>query len=375
MNAVTKNFREVPFFNYQALVKPYKNELMEVIGSVLDKGAFILQKELEEFEHNAAKFLGVKHFLGVADGTNAIEISLMAAGIKAGDEVILPSHTYIATASAVHFIGAVPVLVECGPDHLIDSESVKKAITKKTRCIIPVHLNGRTCEMDSIMTIAREHNLKIVEDAAQAFGSKYNGQAAGSFGAAGTISFYPAKVLGSFGDAGGILTNDTDVYERLYALRDHGRDSKGVFTGWGKNCRLDNLQAAVLDYKLKSFAKEIVRRRELASIYQEMLGDIKELTLPPAPNADPKHFDIYQNYELEADNRDELKEYLLKNGVRTLIQWGGKPVHQLEVLGLNGNLPITDNLFKRCLMFPMNTSLSNDDVRYVADTIRAFYKR
>ena len=197
MNSQTMEYRDVPFFNYQALVKPYKSELIEVISSVLDRGAFILQKELETFEQNAASFLGVKHFLGAADGTNAIEISLMAAGVVRGDEVILPSHTYIATASAVHFIGATPILVECGPDHLIDDKSVAKALTSKTKCIIPVHLNGRTCEMDSIMKIANENGLVIVEDAAQAFGSKYDGKAAGSFGAAGTISFYPAKVLGA----------------------------------------------------------------------------------------------------------------------------------------------------------------------------------
>lgn len=373
MNAVKPLKREVPFFNYQALVKPQRKELLDVIGGVLDKGAFILQNDLEQFEKNAAAFLGVKHFLGVADGTNAIEIALMAAGVKAGDEVVLPSHTYIATASAVHFIGATPVLVECGADHLIDAESAAAAITPKTKCIIPVHLNGRTCNMDPILDLAKKHNLAIVEDAAQAFGSQFKGKAAGSFGTAGTISFYPAKVLGCFGDGGGILTNDTVAYERLYALRDHGRDREGTFTGWGKNCRLDNLQAAVLDFKLASFKKEISRRREIASLYQEILGACGDVTLPPAPNSDANHFDIFQNYEIEAERRDELKEYLLKSGVRSLIQWGGKPIHQLEPLGIKARLPKTDRLFQRCLMIPMNTSLSNEDVQYVAETILAFY--
>lgn len=374
MNTALRQSREVPFFNYQALVKPQRKELLDVMGSVLDRGAFILQKELAEFEENAARYLKVKHFLGVADGTNAIEISLLAAGVKAGDEVILPSHTYVATAAAVHFIGAVPVLVECGADHLIDPASIKKALTSKTRCIVPVHLNGRTCAMDPIIEIARTNNLLIVEDAAQAFGSRYKNQAAGSFGAAGTISFYPAKVLGCFGDGGGILTNDSAVYEKLYALRDHGRDRDGNFVGWGKNCRLDNLQAAVLNFKLQSFDREIARRREIAALYGEVLGKVSEVTLPPAPIAQGDHFDIYQNYEIEADRRNDLKEYLLKNGIRTLIQWGGKPVHQLEALQFKSELPYTDRLFERCLMIPMNTSLSNDDALYVAERIRAFYR-
>ena len=300
-------------------------------------------------------------------------IALRAAGLCPGDEVIICSHTMVATASAVHFAGGIPIPVESGPDHLMDSGAVDAAVTPRTRVIMPTQLNGRTCNMDALNAIADKHGLIIVEDAAQALGSRYKGKCAGTFGAAAAISFYPAKVLGCLGDGGAVITNDDGVYERISELRDHGRNSQGEIVSWGLNSRLDNLQAAILDFQLKKYDQVMARRRHLASLYTERLKDVAELVLPPAPDSDPDHFDIYQNYEIEAEKRDELKQYLKEHGIGTLIQWGGQAVHHLKALGFTKHLPYTDWLFTRMLMLPMNMSLSDEDVHYVCDNIRNFY--
>ena len=365
---------KIPFFNYPALFKMQQKEIIDTMQDVMSRGAYILQKDLEEFEDNLKRFLGVKHALGVADGTNALILSLRAAGIMPGDQVILPSHTYVATAASVHFVNAEPVLVECGPDHMIDPVAVERAVTDKTRVIMPVQLNGRTCDMDALQTIADQHNLIIIEDAAQALGSRFKNNCAGTFGIAGTFSFYPAKLLGCFGDGGAVVTNDDNVANKVALLRDHGRDKKGEVVAWGTNSRLDNIQAAILNLKLKTFNSDIARRREIASKYHQSLNFIEDLTLPPAPGEDYKHFDVYQNYELESRHRDALKEYLTQKGVGTLIQWGGQAVHQFKGLGFDDvRLPKTEKMFTRCLMLPMNTTLTDEDVSYICDCIREFY--
>ena len=366
--------RNIPFFNYQALFTPQEEKLMPVMLDVMRRGAFILQKDLSEFEANLAKFVGAKYAFGVANGTDALIIALRAAGIKPGDEVILPSHTYIATAAAVYFAGATPVLVECGTDHMIDPASVKAAITSKTRAIMPVQLNGRTSEMDALQKIADEHDLLIIEDAAQALGSKYKGQCAGTFGIAGTYSFYPAKVLGCFGDGGAVVTNDDAVAEKVSLLRDHGRNEDGDIIDWGLNSRLDNLQAAILNFKLQTFPQDVERRREMARRYHTELSKISDLVLPPDPDSDQNHYDVYQNYEIESSHRDALRDHLKKDGIGTIIQWAGKAVHQFKDLNFNVSLPFTEKMFERCLMLPMNTSLSDEDVDYICASIHHFYR-
>ncbi|MCC7257970.1 MAG: DegT/DnrJ/EryC1/StrS family aminotransferase [Gammaproteobacteria bacterium] len=368
--------RQVPFFNYRALFEAQEQELTAKVVDVMRRGAYILQQDLADFERQLREFLGVKHAFGVADGTNALIIALQAAGLGRGDEVIVPSHTYVASAASIHLAGATPVLVECRDDHMIDPAGVRSAITGRTRAIMPVQLNGRTADMDEIMAIAHEHGLRVIEDAAQALGSRFRGRFAGTFGAAGTFSFYPAKLLGCFGDGGGVVTNDDAMGERLALLRDHGRDSRGEVVAWGTNSRLDNLQAAILNVKFRTFTADLDRRRRLAALYDEGLRDIPELLLPPAPGADPRHHDVYQNYEIEAERRDELKKHLEECGVRTIVQFGGKAVHQFEGLGLTHyRLPRTELLYRRALLLPMNTSLSDEDVRYVVGCVRGFYGR
>lgn len=365
----------IPFFNYPFVYKQYQDKISQALTDVLERGAFILQKEVEEFENEVKDFVGAKYCVSVGNGTDSLYLALLAAGIKCGDEVIMASHTYIATAAAAHFAGAKPVLVECLPDRMIDPEAIERAITSRTRVIMPTQLNGRTADMDALQEIADRYDIIIIEDAAQALGSKFKGKFAGTFGLAGSISLYPAKLLGCFGDGGLLFTNDEAMYVKLYEMRDHGRNKDGLVVRWGINSRLDNIQAACLLIKLKYFPEEIERRRQIARIYNERLRNISDMTLPPGPDEDDIHYDVYQNYEVESGHRDALREYLRKHGVGTIIQWNGTPVHQFKGLGLpDFNLPKTDRFFERCFLLPMNTSLSDEDVNYICDVIKKFYQ-
>ncbi|MCC6403864.1 MAG: DegT/DnrJ/EryC1/StrS family aminotransferase [Fimbriimonadaceae bacterium] len=367
--------RAVPFFDYQAFYTRQAEMFDRAMKGVLTRGAFILQQEVRDFEAALADYLGVRHAIGVANCTDALIIGLRVAGIGPGDEVIFPSHTFVASPSSIHWVGARPIPVDMGEDGLIDPSAIEAAITPKTKAVMPVSLNGRTCKFDAIQEVCDRHGLVIVEDSAQALGSRFQGKAAGTFGAIGTFSFYPAKILGCFGDGGAIVTDDDDLAHQARLYRDHGRDeATGQVVQWGLNSRLDNLQAAVLLAQFEHYPETIARRREIASMYHEGLGGLPQLKLPPAPGADPDHFDTYQNYELCADRRTELASHLREQGIGTLIQWGGKACHQHEALGLPSSpLPRTEEFFQRCLMLPVNLFVTNDDVAYVIDHIRGFY--
>ena len=367
------SIKSVPFFDYKIFAKKYEEELIGVLRDVIQRGAYILQKDLKDFEEAVANYLGVKYVIGVANCTDGLMLALRVAGIKDGDEVILPSHTFVATAASVHFLGATPVLVDCGRDHMMDPDAFEKAITKRTKAVMPVHLNGRTCNMDRIMSIANKHELLVIEDAAQALGSRFNGRCAGTFGIAGAISFYPAKILGCLGDGGIVITNDDGVAEQVLLMRDHGRNHNGEVVTWGFNSRLDNMQAAILNFFFNRYDEVIAKRRDLASIYQDRLGDLEELLLPPKPDSDLKHFDVYQNYEIEAERRDELQDYLKTVGIGTMRQWGGKAIHQFQELGFKESIPFTERMMSRELMLPMNLSVDHDDIGYICKHIRKFY--
>ncbi|MEA3247688.1 MAG: DegT/DnrJ/EryC1/StrS family aminotransferase, partial [Gemmatimonadota bacterium] len=309
------------------------------------------------------------------NATDGLLYAFRAAGIQPGDEVIFPAHEMVAGPAAVHYAGGVPVPVDIGPDRLIDPKAIEMAITKRTKFIMPVQLNGRTCDMDAIHAVADKHGLRIIEDSAQALGSKFKNRFAGTFGVAGAFSFYPAKILGCLGDGGMVVTNDDEVAEKVQLLRDHGRNADGDVVMWGLNSRLDNLQAAVLHLQFRDYDTIIAHRRSLAAAYHRTLGDVAEVVLPPAPDSDPRHFDVFQNFEIEADRRDELKDFLKSRGVGTLIQWGGKAVHQFPGLGYKVSLPVTERFFTRCLMLPLNMMVTEDDVAWVAAVIREFYTR
>jgi dTDP-4-amino-4,6-dideoxygalactose transaminase len=374
---IASQARSIPFFDYPKLFLPEEAELIAIFRDVGLRGAFILQEDLARFERNLAAYAGVKYALGVGNATDGLHFALRAAGIGPGDEVIFCSHTMVATAAAIHFAGATPVPVECGDDHLIDGCAADKAVTPRTRAILPTQLNGRTADMQVLNSIAKRHNLVIIEDAAQALGSRFRGRAAGSFGVASAISFFPAKTLGCLGDGGAVLTNDDDLYERVVQLRDHGRGADGEIVSWGLNSRLDNLQAAILDFRLASYDTAVERRRSLARVYQDRLHTIEPLKLPPGPShrePDPEHFDVFQNYEIEADRRDELRAFLKARQIGTLLPWGGKAVHQWARLRFATHLPFTERLFERILLLPLNLSLTEDDVHHICNTIEDFYE-
>jgi dTDP-4-amino-4,6-dideoxygalactose transaminase len=280
----------------------------------------------------------------------------------------------VATAAAIHFAGAVPVPVECGADHLIDPEAAERAITPRTRALLPTQLNGRTADMEALGQLALQYGLKLIEDAAQALGSRFRGRTAGSFGDAAAISFYPAKVLGCLGDGGAVLTNDPEMHDRMLQLRDHGRRADGEIVSWGLNSRLDNLQAAILEYRLKSHDQAVYRRRWLAGLYQDRFRAMPQIALPPGPEEDGDHFDVFQNYEIEADRRDELRTFLRSQHIATSLPWGGRAVHQWPGLGFQVRLPFTEKVFERVLLLPLNLSLTDDDVHQVCDAIEDFYR-
>jgi dTDP-4-amino-4,6-dideoxygalactose transaminase len=365
--------KKIPFFEYPRLWTDYKQDYISIIDRVASSGGYILQKELSDFEVELAKFTGANYSVGVGNATDAMEIFLDAISLKKGDEIIISSHTMLATASAIRVARGVPVPVDIGDDNLICPKSIEEAITSNTVGIMPTQLNGRVCDMDPIIKIANKHGLFIVEDAAQGLGSRYKGKHAGTFGLASCISFFPAKVLGCFGDAGAILVNDKNLYHKIFQIHDHGRDINGEVKRWGRNSRLDNLQAAILNHKLKIYDRVIERRRAVAQMYQDRLGGLDELQLPPPPNNTSDHFDVYQNYELTANNRDELKKYLSEKNIGTLIQWGGKGIHHFEQLGFTQKLPNTDKFFKRCIMLPMNMFISDEDIEYICSSIKSFY--
>lgn len=367
--------QKIPFFDYPRVWTDERDALIDVIDRTASAGGFILQKAVKDFEQQLADYCGVSFAVGVANATDGMEIFLEAIGIRPGDEIIISSHTMLATASAIKVAGGVPVPVDIGYDGLIDPVSIEAAITSNTVGIMPTQLNGRTCNMDLIIELAEKYGLFLVEDAAQALGSSFKGKAAGTFGLASDISFFPAKVLGCLGDAGAILVNDKSLYEAIYQIHDHGRHHvDGLVKRWGRNSRLDNIQAAILSHRFKSYNEVIHRRRAIASLYHSRLSEIEGLGLPVAPGEEPDHFDVFQNYEITARDRNGLKNYLSEKNIGTLIQWGGVAIHQFKELGFTQYCPNTDNFFENCIMLPMNYFISDNEVHYVCDQIQSFYQ-
>ncbi len=365
---------EVPFVNYKLQYQNLKKEVDNVIQGVLSRGDLILRQDVEEFEKNLASVAGTKYAVGLNSGTDALILSLRAVGIGPGDEVITVSHTFLASIAAVVHVGAKPVLIEVKEDFTIDVEQIEKALTERTKAIIPVHLNGRVCQMDKLMDIARKNNLIVIEDAAQALQAEFKGKKAGSFGKTGCFSFYPAKILGAYGDAGGVTTDDEEIAEKIRLFRDHGQKTKTEIVCYGWNSRLDNIQAAVLNLKFKYLPEWIKRRREVAAIYSNGLSGVSGVELPPALDSDDKHFDVFQNYVLKTQKRDELFNFLKGKGVETLIK---DPIanHLHQNLGLSHfKLPYTEKLAKEVISLPLYPELTQEQIEYVIECVRNFYE-
>ncbi len=365
----------VRFVDYPEQWRRQRAELLPIIEDTIARGDLMLRQQLRDFETHFAAFTGSAHCVGVSNCTDGLRLLAHALDIGPGDEVVSVAHTFVATISPFALRGATPVLVDIGDDHLMDTEQLHDAVTERTRVIIPVHLNGRTVDMAAVQKVADTVGAVVIEDAAQALGATFDGRIAGTFGLASTYSFYPAKLLGALGDGGAVLTDDPVLTGRLTALRDHGRVGKSDLDGWGYNCRLDNLQAAVLDWRLARLPEWIERRREIARSYTRLLSDLPELEIPIGPDDDPQRRDVYQNYVVTTDWRDPLAEHLRDDGIETMVSWP-IPLHRQPGLGLGHHrLPRTEALGDRVLSLPMYPELGDDQVEHVATSVRRFFER
>jgi len=346
-------------------------ELKDAFNDFLESGWFILGDSVKRFEQNFASFCQTKYCIGVASGLDALILSLKALELPKGSEVIVPSNTYIATILAILNEGLIPVLVEPKIEtYNIDPSLIESSITDKTRAIIPVHLYGKACEMTEIYSIAEKYSLNIIEDCAQAHGASINGKKVGSFGDFGAFSFYPTKNLGAIGDAGAITTNDKNRYEKLLALRNYGSEKKYYNKYIGVNSRLDEIQAKVLDIKLKKLDLITEHKRKLASIYSDLLTEkVKK------PVLHYKYFDVFHIYNICTSRRDELKEYLLSKGIKTEIHYPVVPVDQECMVGIiNGESSIARKIHNETLSLPISFATSIEDVKNVSREINLFFE-
>ena len=364
----------VPFVDPAKNYGMIKDEIDAAYREVMSKGDLVMRGQLSSFEKNFADFVGTRYAVGLNSGYHALLLSLIIAGVKRGDEVIVPAHTFVATASAVVNAGGTPVLVDVGPDYNIDVGKIEEAITGNTKVIIPVHLNGRMSRMDTILGLAERYGLYVIEDACQALGAGFDGMRAGSVGLTGCWSFYPFKMLGGYGDGGAITTNDPETARKAALMRYNGEDREtGEYHYHGITCLLDNLQAAFLDVKLRHIPEWIEKRREIAEKYRKGLREIDGITLPHFE--DERYYDVYQNYVVRTGRREELVTYLENKGVEVLVHWR-KPYYRHEALGLDGgDFPETESISNEVLSLPMNVEIDNGQIEHVIRCVRDFFKK
>ncbi|MEA1984384.1 MAG: DegT/DnrJ/EryC1/StrS family aminotransferase [Euryarchaeota archaeon] len=342
------------------------DDIRSAVEQVLDSGRFIKGNDLRQFEQEFAEFCNTEYAVGVSSGTSAILLTMMALGIKKGDEVIVPSHTFIASASPAKFLGATPVYVDVDPEtYTIDPTQLEDAITDNTRAIIAVHLYGHPADMDPILKIAASHGIPVVEDACQAHAAEYKGKRTGSMGDLGVFSFFPSKNMTVAGDGGMVVTSNEELAEKISMLRDHGRKEKYVSDMLGLNLRLSEIPAAVGREQLKHLPEWTDRRRAVAAEYDQLLAGVVET---PTTAAWVKH--VYHLYVIQTDERDGLAQYLKDNGISTGIHYP-VPVHKQPCMEAGDvELPVTDALVDRILSLPMHPQMTDDQVQYVAEKVQ-----
>ncbi|HKU81250.1 MAG TPA: DegT/DnrJ/EryC1/StrS family aminotransferase, partial [Candidatus Tumulicola sp.] len=356
----------VPFVDLKAQYASIRPEVAEAMGEVLESASFILGPAVQRFEREFAAYTGTAHCVGVESGTAALKVALEALGIGPGDEVILPANTYIASAIAVSAVGATPVLVDMNDAYLIDDAEIEAAIGPRTKALMPVHLYGQAVPMEPIVTLARRHGLKVVEDASQAHGARWQGRPAGGIGDVGCFSFYPGKNLGAYGDGGALVTSDAAVAERARLLRDFGQTRKYEHAIKGDNCRLDSLQAAVLSVKLRYIDQWNERRRERAQQYDRLLAQAGF----PTPPALARDGHVYHLYVTQVPDRAGVQARLSERGVQTGIHYP-IPIHRqpayAELGYAPGRFPKTERAAERILSLPMFAELTPAQVDYVVE--------
>lgn len=357
----------VKFLDLHKINERYRNEIDERIKQVLDSGWYLLGEQNKKFEENFAKYCGTKHCIGVANGLDALNLIIKAYDFRDGDEIIVPSNTYIASILAITQNGCTPVLVE--PDiktYNINPDLIEEKITSKTKAIMVVHLYGQAVEMEKIWTIAKKHDLKVIEDSAQAHGAYYKGKRTGSLGDASGFSFYPGKNLGCIGDGGCVTTDDDELAYKIRAIANYGSDYKYHHIFKGLNSRLDEIQAAVLDVKLKYLDEDNQKRREIAKYYRE---NIKNPRIS-IPEIEDELSHVWHIFAVRTDNREKLQEYLTKNEIQTNIHYPVPP-HKQDCYKewRNESYPISEKIHKEVISLPMSPVLTNEEIRNVVGVL------
>lgn len=349
--------------------KTLQAEIEAGFKETMENTSFILGPNVNTFEKEAAEYLGVKHALTCASGTDALHLALLAAGIKEGDEVITTPFTFIATAEAIVYVGATPVFADIDPKTLnIDPEQISKAITPKTRAILPVHLFGQPADMDAIQAIADEHNLLVIEDCAQSFGADYQGKMTGTIGLAGCHSFFPSKNLGCYGDGGMVTTNDDNIADQIRTLRNHGSNVRYHHDVIGYNSRLDELQAVVLRAKLKHIKEYNEQRHRVAQTYRKHLDEVVTV-----PFEDGKGTHVYHQYTILTDKRDAIMAKLSENDIASAIYYP-IPLHKqkaFEETCKDVSLPVTEDVINHCMSLPVYPELTDEQIEQIANVIKS----
>ena len=379
---MSENNLNIQMVDLKSQYMKIKPQVDKAINDVLSSTQFINGEHVKSFQKELANYLGVKHVITCANGTDALQISMMALGLKSGDEVITPSFTYIATAEVISLLGLKPVFVDCDSKTFnISIEEVEKAITKKTKAIVPVHLFGQSSDMKSIMNLAKKHDLFVIEDNAQAIGSDYLGfnkpQKTGTIGNIGCTSFFPSKNLGCYGDGGAMMTNDDELAEKLRMIANHGQSKRYYHDMVGCNSRLDNIQAAVLRIKLKELDQYIQNRQKAANYYDQNLKELNQLTLPYR-SMESNH--VFHQYTLKLNEnikRDELIEFLANKNIPAMVYYPVPAHHQKmfsEIPNSHTNMKVTNELSSRVFSLPMHTELSSLQQDFIIDNLFRFFK-
>ncbi len=365
---------QIPFVNLKSQHASLKSELLTEIGEVIDEGNFILGEQVAEFERQFAQLCGVRYAIGVNSGTDALIFALKAIGIRSGDEVITVPNSFVASASCIRVLGARPIFVDVGDDYNIDPSKISSVITPKTKAIIPVHLTGRPCDMEPILTLAQEKGIAVVEDAAQAVLAEYQGQRVGSFGTVGCFSLHPLKNLNACGDGGVLVTDNPELHDKLKIMRNIGLRSRDDCVLWSHNSRLDTLQAAILLVKLRYLQEWTQRRRENARYYQTKLAGIPQIQMPSEREREKC---VYHTFVIQAKRRDELRQFLSDRGIGTAIHYP-VPIH-LSTAGkelgyAEGSFPVAEMQAHQILSLPIYPELTVAQLEEVCQNIKLFYQ-
>lgn len=365
---------KVQFVNLQRQNKIYHNEYVKIVEKIIKNADFNMGPTLKEFEDSFASFCGKKFAVGVNSGTDALQLSLMAYGIGAGDEVIVPANSYFASAMVVNNVGAVPVFIDIDPvTYMIDETQLTSKLSKKTKAIIPVHMYGQSANMDPILNFAKKNKLIVIEDACQSHGAMYKNRRV-PYGETGAFSFYPGKNLGCFGDGGAVVTDNKEIAQRILYLRNDGSYEKYEHRMFGMKSRLDTIEAAILQLKLKHLPKWNELRRQHADLYRHYLSDVSEITLP---NEKEDNYHVYHLFVIEYKKRNQLQTYLLEKGIQTIIHYP-TPIHlqkpYQDIGHKKGDYPITEKKAEKILSLPMFPEMKKNEIQYVCRSIKDFMK-